>query len=78
MSTQRRWTLGIEGMTCDGCARGLDRALGELDAVIETSTSYPDGQSILIGTEALDRSAIAAVVAKNGYRSRRSRWAESW
>jgi len=67
MSTQRRWTLGIEGMTCDGCARGLDRALGELDAVIETSTSYPDGQSILIGTEALDRSAIAAVVAKNGY-----------
>ena len=67
MSTNRRWVLGVEGMTCDGCARGLDAALSDLVGVLEANTSFPEARSVVLGTSDLDRSALAAVVAKKGY-----------
>jgi len=67
MKTERRWVLGIEGMTCGGCARGLDAALTELEGVRDASTSYPEGRSLVVATADLDRAAFAAVVEKKGY-----------
>ena len=67
MKTERRWILGIEGMTCDGCARGLDKALAKVESVLEASTSYPEGRSVVLATAELNRSALAAVVEKKGY-----------
>lgn len=42
---KQSWTIPIEGMTCDHCARSVDAALAKLPGVERTSTSYEEGRA---------------------------------
>lgn len=44
MSTQKEITLSIQGMTCNGCAAGIEKKVNQLEGVSELNVSYPDGE----------------------------------
>ena len=61
---QVQWTLAIEGMTCEGCAAGLQAKLAKVPGVSSASVSYEQGQALVtadpsVGAETL-REAVSA------------------
>lgn len=44
MSTQKKITLSIQGMTCNGCATGIENKVSQLEGVSKLNVSYPDGE----------------------------------
>jgi copper chaperone CopZ len=57
-------TLRINGMTCNGCVRHVDKALRAVPGVTAVEVTLPD-QAKVVG--APDRAALAAAVAAAGY-----------
>jgi len=45
MNDKQSWTIPIEGMTCDHCARSVDAALAKLPGVERSTTSYDKGRA---------------------------------
>jgi len=58
--------LRIEGMTCNGCVKHVDKALREVRGVTAVEVSLPDRAKI-VHDEGLDLAALAAAVAAAGY-----------
>lgn len=58
-------TLNIEGMTCQGCATGLQKALSQVDGVRKVEVSLPNRQAQIEHDPAKAQTAvlIAAVEA---------------
>ncbi|HBQ18805.1 MAG TPA: mercury(II) reductase [Myxococcales bacterium] len=70
MSERQEWSIEIEGMTCDGCAAGMDRAFGELAEVVASKTSYDEGRATVVTEASLGGDDLKAAVEGKGYRVR--------
>ncbi len=64
MNTQ---TLEITGMTCDACARHVQRALLSVPGAEAADVSYPQRTARVTGGVALDAATLATAVAAAGY-----------
>ena len=61
--------LRIDGMTCDGCAQHVQRALAAVPGVLHAEVSYPESRAQVDTQVAAPEALIAAVKAK-GYGAR--------
>lgn len=66
MSTHK---LMIEGMTCNGCANRVAKALKDFPGVVDARVSLADGMAEVVADGPIDPSLLAATVGKRGYRA---------
>lgn len=64
---QVRWTLGIEGMTCEGCAAGLQAKLATVPGVTNASVSYEQGQAVVTADPSVATETLRKAVSEAGY-----------
>ncbi len=70
MSQKQHYTLRIEGMTCDGCARHVTKALQSVDGVEKAEVgSWKSGKATLLAGENVKESDLTASVENAGYRA---------
>ena len=62
--------LAITGMTCDGCANALTRALSRVDGVTRVAVDFAAGRAHVAGSANTDR--LVAAVEKAGYGATRA------
>jgi copper chaperone CopZ len=68
--SMNRAALTVEGMTCEGCATLVEKAIRGVPGVLAIEVDYQKGQAV-VGTEAccsVPRDAILAALEKAGYR----------
>ncbi len=68
MSTAEKISLQIQGMTCTGCAAGLQRALESQPGVQSASVSFAAGTATISGTK-LSPSALIDVIQGRGFQA---------
>lgn len=69
MAPRSQVVLRVEGMTCDGCARHVARALSEVRGVLESQVaSWRAGQATVL-VEDVDDEALVQAVERAGYRA---------
>ncbi len=61
-------TVGVDGMTCQGCVRKLTRTLGEDDRIESATVELDPGSATVQGS--LDADAVAELVRKAGFTPR--------
>lgn len=64
-------TLDIAGMTCDACARHVERALRAVPGVDSADVSYSQGAARVTAASTLKADTLAGAVAAAGYRATR-------
>jgi len=64
--------LAVEGMTCDHCARTLERALGAVGGVTRAAVSYPSATARVETDGGVPDAALLDAVRAKGYRARLS------
>lgn len=64
---QIQWTLAIEGMTCEGCATGLQVALSRVPGVTSASVSYDQRQARITAGLSMSEETLRKVVSEAGY-----------
>ncbi len=52
--------LAITGMTCDGCANALTRALSRVDGVAQVAVDFATARAHVAGSASTDRLVAAA------------------
>jgi copper chaperone CopZ len=63
-------TLGIAGMTCEGCAQKVERALRGLDGVKDVAVNQPGAMAtVTYDNSAVDVPAMHDALLKSGYKS---------
>ena len=65
-SPHQRVELAVEGMTCNGCANGVSRALLAVDGVSAADVSAEQGRAIISGVA--DEAALRAAIEAAGYK----------
>lgn len=69
--TEATCTLCVEGMSCGGCARGVERAARPVDGVTDASVDLAHGRATVRFDPSHARvEQIVAAIAAVGYRSR--------
>jgi mercuric reductase len=68
MAQQKEWTLEVDGMTCDHCARAIDEAIRRVPGVVESTTHFETRQARIIAASAVSGDALAGAIAERGYR----------
>lgn len=58
--------LGIDGMTCGGCVRSVEKALARVPGVTKVEVSLEAREAVVEG-DALDRAKLASAVLEAGY-----------
>lgn len=61
------WTIPIEGMTCDHCARSVDAALAKLPGVERSSTSYEGGRTEVTLGSGTSLGPVHAAIERLGF-----------
>ena len=70
MSNRVHFTLRIEGMTCEGCARHVTQALKGVPGVESAEVGgWREGTAAVVADAKVSEEALAAAVAKTGYRA---------
>jgi copper chaperone CopZ len=59
--------LKIEGMTCGGCVRSVEKALGKVAGVTATRVDLAQGQATVDAEKGVDPAAVVAAVEDAGY-----------
>lgn len=67
-TNQVEWTLAIAGMTCEGCAVGLQAALSKVPGVSGASVNYDTGQATIAGDASVTEEVLQKTVSEAGYR----------
>lgn len=62
--------LGISGMTCDRCARGIEKTLAGVAGVIKAVVSYPDGIAHIQTTGEVAAAMLVRAIEAKGYKAR--------
>src|SRR3974377_2034941 len=62
---ERSITLSISDMTCDGCARSVERILLSVPGVTQAQVDFRNGSALVEGTA--PRQALAEAIADAGY-----------
>lgn len=67
----RTVTLRIEGMTCEGCAGGIEMELGEVSGVLAAQVLYDEARAAVVVSSSTPPSAaeLVAAVERAGYRA---------
>lgn len=60
-------TLHISGMTCEHCARTVEKALSNLPGVVSASVSYHDGLASIAVQSAINPDTLVRAVKASGY-----------
>jgi mercuric reductase len=68
MSHRKEWTLTVEGMTCDHCARTVDDAVRKVPGVVESMTDHLAGTTRIVAEAAVEGSTLAAAVGSKNFR----------
>jgi len=61
------YTLAVSGMTCDHCARKVEKALTAVAGVIKTQVSYQDKTASVETSDSITESALIAAIKGKGY-----------
>ncbi|MGH8520792.1 MAG: cation transporter, partial [Gammaproteobacteria bacterium] len=70
MSNRVHFTLCIEGMTCEGCARHVTQALKGVPGVESAEVGgWREGTAAVVADAKISEEALAGAVAKAGYRA---------
>lgn len=65
--------LDVQGMTCDGCARHVERGLLAVSGVVEaTVPTWQAGRATVIAGEGVSDEKLAAAAEAAGYRAPRA------
>lgn len=64
---QVQWTLAVEGMTCEGCAEGLQAKLAKVPGVTSSSVSYEQGQAVVTADPSVATETLRKAVSEAGY-----------
>lgn len=67
IAEQVQWTLAIEGMTCEGCASGLQAALSKMPGVRAASVSYEEKRAVVTTTPPVSEEVLRNAVSQAGY-----------
>ncbi len=68
MANQAQFTLRIEGMTCENCARHVTEALRSVPGVTDVRVgSWKSGQAAVVAGQEVDSKSLEAAVEKAGY-----------
>lgn len=67
IAEQVQWTLAIEGMTCEGCASGLQAALYRVPGVTAASVSYEEKRAVVTTTPPVSEEVLRNAVSQAGY-----------
>jgi len=57
--------IGVRGMTCDGCAAKLERALRSESGVTDVDVQFASGKAVIHGTAETDR--LRAAIERAGF-----------
>ena len=60
-------TLRITGMTCEHCARTVEKALSNLPVVVSASVSYDDGLASVAAQSEINTDTLVRAVKASGY-----------
>ncbi|MGC8467890.1 MAG: cation transporter, partial [Acidithiobacillus sp.] len=63
----QRLDLGITGMTCEHCARTVEKALCAVPGVLSAQVSWPERKVHIQASEDLDPAALGRAVTAAGY-----------
>jgi mercuric reductase len=70
MSSKTHFTLRVEGMTCDGCARHVTQALKGVPGVEDAQVgSWRSGQAVVVAAPEVTEGVLIDAVKKSGYRA---------
>lgn len=65
---QRTITIGIDGMTCQGCVGSVQRALERVPGVLETTVSLASGEAeVSFEDSQTSRAALAQAISDAGF-----------
>lgn len=69
MNDQQQLVLEIQGMTCEGCAPAVEKALPDVPGVSAASVNYEKAETVLFVPKGQDvpRDAILQAVRQAGY-----------
>lgn len=68
MADQAQFTLRVEGMTCDNCARHVSEALRSVPGVADVRVgSWKSGQAAVVAASEVDGKNLEVAVGKAGY-----------
>jgi len=62
-----RTDLRIDGMTCAGCASGIQAQLSQLDSVEDALVNFATGRATIVHDQAVNTDSFTAVVESLGY-----------
>jgi copper chaperone CopZ len=60
-------SLAVSGMTCDGCAGTVKRAIQRVPGVSSAEVALREGRATVRGDEALDAQRVIAAVTAAGF-----------
>lgn len=63
-------TINIDGMTCQGCAKRVAKALQEVPGVAEATVSLEARSATVSTSTPVEPALLAAAVEKKGYTAR--------
>jgi Cu+-exporting ATPase len=66
----KKYTLGIEDMTCAACAQAVEGALRDIPGVISASVNFPAERALVVTTPSVSFSTLKKAVEDAGYRVR--------
>jgi len=66
-TTQVKWVLAIEGMTCQGCAAHLQSELRKMSGISEAEVDYEQGTAVVVAAPDVTGSELKQAVEAAGY-----------
>lgn len=64
--TEQDFTLGVDGMACEGCAQSVTRAITRIDPGAKAAVDLP-GKAVRIRAATKDRAAFEQAIVAAGY-----------
>ena len=69
MAKSKKITFKVSGMSCNGCAASIGRAVSRLDGVEEATADYPKGiAEVQFKENVIDKEKIIATIHELGYK----------
>jgi copper ion binding protein len=64
----QRFSLPIEGMTCEACASGLQAKLAKVPGVSSAKVEYDNKKAVVIASPMVARKVLVEAIIKTGYK----------
>ncbi len=68
MNTLKKLKLSIKGMTCDGCAKGIEKSISQINGISQNEVNYQKGEGNFSFDESItSRENIIQEIEKSGH-----------